>query len=344
MLDKIIIISWSNYDQRIGDQFDVLYLINNGYVVEYWDVSNITIPGYSVKNCIPPEGLVNVKFENKKEFIGRVNKERHSYFIVYMNCCPKSFFCYRILSKFNCFQIYCVNGVLPAVSKITRYSQYIRILSLDNILQIFQIIIFSLLLNTDVPCRTLFRVLILIPWVISPAVSSMSWSWLLSDQYGFFNNFLKSIGVIDKSILFLADKTLAKIMVIIIGAWRNFPFITVSLLAGLQGISKDYYEAADIDGANKFQRFRYVTFPHLKNVSIITITLVSIWTFNNFDNIYMLTKGGPAQSTEVLSILAYNNAFFRGNISYASAMATVMLVIMLIASGVYFKVSKYGKE
>lgn len=68
----------------------------------------------------------------------------------------------------------------------------------------------------------------------------------------------------------------------------------------------------------KFQRFRYVTFPHLKNVSIITITLVSIWTFNNFDNIYMLTKGGPAQSTEVLSILAYNNAFFRGNISYAS--------------------------
>ena len=205
-------------------------------------------------------------------------------------------------------------------------------------------LVFSLLLNADMPCRTLFRVLILIPWVISPAVSSMSWSWLLSDQYGFFNNFLKSIGVIDKSILFLADKTLAKIMVIIIGAWRNFPFITVSLLAGLQGISKDYYEAADIDGANKFQRFRYVTFPHLKNVSIITITLVSIWTFNNFDNIYMLTKGGPAQSTEVLSILAYNNAFFRGNISYASAMATVMLVIMLIASGVYFKVSKYGKE
>ena len=216
-------------------------------------------------------------------------------------------------------------------------------------------LVFSLLLNTDVPCRTLFRVLILIPWVISPAVSSMSWSWLLSDQYGFFNNFLKSIGVIDKSILFLADKFIlkggmlvaamvAKIMVIIIGAWRNFPFITVSLLAGLQGISKDYYEAADIDGANKFQRFRYVTFPHLKNVSIITITLVSIWTFNNFDNIYMLTKGGPAQSTEVLSILAYNNAFFRGNISYASAMATVMLVIMLIASGVYFKVSKYGKE
>lgn len=114
-------------------------------------------------------------------------------------------------------------------------------------------LVFSLLLNTDVPCRTLFRVLILIPWVISPAVSSMSWSWLLSDQYGFFNNFLKSIGVIDKSILFLADKTLAKIMVIIIGAWRNFPFITVSLLAGLQGISKDYYEAADIDGANKFE-------------------------------------------------------------------------------------------
>lgn len=203
---------------------------------------------------------------------------------------------------------------------------------------------FSLLLNLDVPCRTLFRVLILIPWVISPAVSSMSWSWLLSDRYGIFNIFLKNIGIIDESILFLADKFLAKITVIIVGAWRNFPFMTVVLLAGLQGISKDYYEAANIDGANAWQRFCYVTLPQLKNVSVVTLTLVTIWTFNNFDNIYMLTKGGPAQSTEVLPILTYNNAFFRGNISYASAMATIMLIIMLFVSWVYFKASKYNKE
>ena len=203
---------------------------------------------------------------------------------------------------------------------------------------------FSLLLNLDVPCRTLFRVLILIPWVISPAVSSMSWSWLLSDRYGIFNIFLKNIGIIDESILFLADKFLAKITVIIVGAWRNFPFMTVVLLAGLQGISKDYYEAASIDGANAWQRFCYVTLPQLKNVSVVTLTLVTIWTFNNFDNIYMLTKGGPAQSTEVLPILTYNNAFFRGNISYASAMATIMLIIMLLVSWVYFKASKYNKE
>ena len=203
---------------------------------------------------------------------------------------------------------------------------------------------FSLLLNLDVPCRTLFRVLILIPWVISPAVSSMSWSWLLSDRYGIFNIFLKNIGIIDESILFLADKFLAKITVIIVGAWRNFPFMTVVLLAGLQGISKDYYEAASIDGANAWQRFCYVTLPPLKNVSVVTLTLVTIWTFNNFDNIYMLTKGGPAQSTEVLPILTYNNAFFRGNISYASAMATIMLIIMLLVSWVYFKASKYNKE
>ena len=203
---------------------------------------------------------------------------------------------------------------------------------------------FSLLLNLDVPCRTLFRVLILIPWVISPAVSSMSWSWLLSDRYGIFNIFFKNIGIIDESILFLADKFLAKITVIIVGAWRNFPFMTVVLLAGLQGISKDYYEAANIDGANAWQRFCYVTLPQLKNVSVVTLTLVTIWTFNNFDNIYMLTKGGPAQSTEVLPILTYNNAFFRGNISYASAMATIMLIIMLLVSWVYFKASKYNKE
>ena len=87
--------------------------------------------------------------------------------------------------------------------------------------------------------------------------------------------------------------------------------MTVVLLAGLQGISKDYYEAASIDGANAWQRFCYVTLPQLKNVSVVTLTLVTIWTFNNFDNIYMLTKGGPAQSTEVLPILTYNNAFPR---------------------------------
>lgn len=120
--------------------------------------------------------------------------------------------------------------------------------------------------------------------------------------------------------------------------------MTVVLLAGLQGISKDYYEAASIDGANAWQRFCYVTLPQLKNVSVVTLTLVTIWTFNNFDNIYMLTKGGPAQSTEVLPILTYNNAFFRGNISYASAMATIMLIIMLLVSWVYFKASKYNKE
>ena len=205
-------------------------------------------------------------------------------------------------------------------------------------------LIFALLLNQKIPCRQLFRVLVLIPWIIPPVVSSMSWNWLLNDTFGFVNHFLKSVGVIDESILFLANKTLAKATVIAVGAWRNFPFMTVVILAGLQSVSHDYYEAASIDGAGAFQKFRYITLPMLKSVSVIAVTLVTIWTFNNFDNIYLLTKGGPAQSTEVLSILTYNNAFFRGSISYASAMATIMLLLMMAGSAIYFKVSKVNQE
>ena len=204
-------------------------------------------------------------------------------------------------------------------------------------------LILAYILNGKIFLRKFLRMCFFIPYISSIVALAAVFKFLFREE-GPINDMLMKVNMISEPMKWLTNPSLSRVPIVLILIWSAIGFELIVYMAAIQNVPKELYEAADIDGANKFQRFRYVTFPHLKNVSIITITLVSIWTFNNFDNIYMLTKGGPAQSTEVLSILAYNNAFFRGNISYASAMATVMLVIMLIASGVYFKVSKYGKE
>ncbi len=108
---------------------------------------------------------------------------------------------------------------------------------------------------------------------------------------------------------------------IVTSAWKSLPFMVIVPLAGLQAISRDLYEVAQIDGAGFFASFRYITMPMLRNVSLISTTLMFIWTFNNFENVYLLTQGGPTQATFVMSILSYYTAFWRARLGYASAMA-----------------------
>lgn len=199
---------------------------------------------------------------------------------------------------------------------------------------------FAMLLNKDIKFRGVFRALILIPWVIPSVVASTNWQWVLNDQIGIINTTLMNMGFISKPILFLALPELARITVIFTSAWKSFPFFTVVLLAGLQSIPKELYEAAQIDGANPLQAFRHVTLSMLRNVTLICTTLMFIWTFNNFENIYLLTQGGPRQSTFVLPILSYYTAFFRSNLGYASAISVVMLVVLMLLSGVYLRFQK----
>lgn len=130
---KLIILSWSNFDRRINEQFDLPYIIEKGAIVEYWDVSDITIKGYKVNGTESPAGLKNVKISDYKSFSRRIEEERNSFFLIYMNYCYQSFRCYRILSKYNCRQIYCVNGVLPSASTASKYKQFVRKLSFNSI-------------------------------------------------------------------------------------------------------------------------------------------------------------------------------------------------------------------
>lgn len=196
---------------------------------------------------------------------------------------------------------------------------------------------FALLLNRDIKYRGLFRAMILIPWIIPPVVAATNWTWLLNDQLGFINLVLRKWGFINRPILFLADPVIARITICFTGAWKAFPFMTIVLLSGLQGISGELYESASIDGAGFFRSFIHITVPMLKPVTMISTVLMFIWTFNNFENIYLLTKGGPANATFVLPILSYYVAFFRSQLGYASAISALMLVVLLFFAFLYMR-------
>lgn len=242
------------------------------------------------------------------------------------------------------------NGIDNFVKIFTADKEFWGVLSFTFVYTLSIVIIsyvlglaFAMLLNRDIKGRGLFRMLILIPWIIPPAVAATCWQWLLNDQFGLINNVLRGLHLIDKPLLFLADQQLTRLTVIVTGAWKSFPFMVITLLSGLQTIPDDLYEAAEIDGASFWQRFRHITLPMLTSVTTVCTTLMFIWTFNNFENIYLLTQGGPNKATYVLSIYTYYTAFMRSNVGYASSVSVVLLVVLLILTTVYITLLNRGK-
>jgi multiple sugar transport system permease protein len=206
-------------------------------------------------------------------------------------------------------------------------------------------LICALFMNYRIFIRGTIRTVLLIPWVMPAVVSATAWIWLLNDQTGFINWLLKTFGIIKEPILFLAHAKSAKITVILFDIWKNFPFMSLILLSSMQSISSELYEAAYIDGSNGFQSFWRITMPLIKRASFLVLLLQSIWTFNSFDRIFLLTKGGLALATEVISIYAYNTAFFRSDLGYASALSITMMIFMIFLTIAYFKMSlKKGGE
>ena len=196
-------------------------------------------------------------------------------------------------------------------------------------------LILALLVNQPFRGKGVIRALYLLPWVIPSVVAVNAWSWILNDQTGLINTTLMSLGLIQDPILFLATPRAAQLTSVLVGTWKNFPFMLMVLVSAMQNISPDLYESADIDGASAFQRFRYITMPMIKQVSVVTTVLMLIWNFNNFDIVYLLTSGGPGRATMNISIYTYNMAFYRQLTGYASAIAVVMMVMMFIMSYVY---------
>jgi ABC-type sugar transport system permease subunit len=163
----------------------------------------------------------------------------------------------------------------------------------------------ALLLNQRIRGRQFWRGLILLPWAMPAFVAFITWKLLFAPQGGAFNYILLETGLVSTHVDFLSTKALAMPSVIIATFWRGFPFWVISFLAGLQNVSPELYEAAAIDGASAWQRFRHVTIPGIRHVILVVVLLSTIWTTNSFENVWLMTQGGPSDATMVFPVLAY---------------------------------------
>jgi len=192
----------------------------------------------------------------------------------------------------------------------------------------------ALLLTQNLHGRWLARSLALVPWAMPPVVVGIMWKLIYQPQAGVLNELLRRGNLPGENIDWLSSFSWALPAVIVVGVWAGMPQTTIALLAGLQAIPDDMHEAAAVDGATAWQRFRTITWPQLRPVIIAITTLDIIWNFNSFGLVYVLTEGGPAGKTELPMLFAYNQAFRYGEFGYAAALGCAMVVV--IASGLVF--------
>jgi multiple sugar transport system permease protein len=198
----------------------------------------------------------------------------------------------------------------------------------------------ALLLDRVTVARALLRVAFLTPWMVAPAIGATIWLWLLEPQFGVVNYLLHSVGLISGPVVWLGEPLPALVSVIMVDVWRGVPFIMLLVLAGLQTIPPEQYEAAALDGASAWQRFRYVTLPNLRYILIVASTLEVINTIRHYDTIGVMTQGGPVGATEVLPALIYNTAFRANRFGEAAAVGVLLLGLVLVFSVLYVRAMK----
>lgn len=197
----------------------------------------------------------------------------------------------------------------------------------------------ALLLNQTARMRGFFRGLVLIPWVVPGSLTAMMFALMFTSN-GLVNTTLSGLGLMRPGLIppdfpWLSNTSTAMPVLVLTSAWKGFPFFTVMLLAAMQTVPRDLYEAARVDGASAYRSFRHVTLPGIRTTMIVATLFGGIWTFNSIDLIYIMTYGGPYYSTMTLVMLSYQQAFGRGLVSYASAISVVILVLMSVLSVFY---------
>ena len=188
----------------------------------------------------------------------------------------------------------------------------------------------ALLINEQFRGRKLVRAAILLPWIVPTVLSGMAWQWMFTPNFSVLNWILVNTGLMRVGLPWLTNPDLALFCVALVNAWRAIPFFGITLLAGLQTIPAELYEASAIDGAGRWQRFRYVTFPLILPILTITLVLSIIWTFSDFQAVYALTRGGPVNSTHVLATLSFQVGMQGGKISEGVAISLTMLPLLLL--------------
>jgi len=201
------------------------------------------------------------------------------------------------------------------------------------------------LLNAAVPGKALFRVLVMPPWVVPIAIGVIGWKWLYNGYFGFLSGILQRIGIIQEPIALLAQKSSAFYAAVVTDVWVGTPMVTLFFLAAMQGVSRDLYEAAWVDGAGRWYRFRRITLPQIMPVVVSMALLSAIWTFNSFEVIWILTEGGPRSATTTLIIDTYKVAISSQRFGEGAARAVVIVALLSIFSlGYLFFLNKVNKR
>ena len=189
----------------------------------------------------------------------------------------------------------------------------------------------ALLLNQNIRFKSMMRAILLLPWIVPTTLSAIAFWWIFDSQFSIISWVLVKLGLIDSYINFLGDTWNARWSVIAANVWRGIPFVAISLLAGLQTISPSLYEAATIDGASRWQLFRHVTYPLLTPIIAIVMTFSVLFTFTDFQLIYVITRGGPVNATHLMATLSFQRAIPGGQLAEGAAIALAMVPFLLAA-------------
>lgn len=215
----------------------------------------------------------------------------------------------ELLTKDQAFAEVCFNTFLYATASV--------------ILKVLLGFSAALLLNERVLGQRFFRGWIMIPWLIPTLVVGLMFRWMFDQTGGFLNFAIQETGLMKVPPAWLADKVLARGAVIFANIWRGFPFFMITILAAMQSISRELYEAAEIDGASAVQRLRFITIPGVSSVVLVVILLSTIWTFNDFELLWVMTGGGPSYSTHIFVTYAYQLSFLGSRFGYAMAVSLI---------------------
>ncbi len=192
--------------------------------------------------------------------------------------------------------------------------------------------------------RTLLRMLLIVPWAFPAIVMAFVWRFMLDPLYGIVNYFLIVLHVLAQPMAFHGTPGTALPSVVLMNVWFGFPFMTVAIVAALQGIPREHYEVAQIEGAEYWQELVHVILPAIRGVLAILVVLRTIWVFNNFDFIYLTTAGGPINVTETLPIYAFTIGWLGHDIGRMAAISTLMLIVLSIITSIYFRLLRVGAQ
>ncbi len=202
----------------------------------------------------------------------------------------------------------------------------------------------ALLLHQAVRGISVFRGLLLFPYMVPTVVIALIWRWMFNPEFGIVNVGLARAGLVSAPIYWFSDPTWAMVSAILLNVWKYTPFVVIVVLARLQTIPVDLFEAARVDGASAWQRVRDITLPQLKSVLAVVVVFRTIWTFNKFEEIYLLTRGGPGTSTFNLAVYAFEQGTANLKLGVAAATGVVMLLILFAGSAAYLRVVAREEE